>query len=255
MLRSTSSGICLRDSEGRGVGTALINKCHANEEAYGALCYPKCRDGYQAIGCCLCRQKVCPPEYRDDETAKCIKPASYGRGAGYPWKFGDSLNDKGMFRRCEASHGAGNCEKSGLIVYPKCRSRFQAVGCCICSPSCPAEMTSYETSCGKSTYGRGAGVSRLGCADDQEQDAGLCYRKCQTGFNGVGPVCWQRCPSNLNYDCGVMCAASSGACAKIIASIIATAAKAGIYLVVKNFYGAARGILDIIRKLTSIKFC
>src|SRR6476620_11590303 len=30
------------------------------------------------------------------------------------------------------------------------------------------------------------------CADGQEYDAGLCYPKCKDGYNGVGPVCWQK---------------------------------------------------------------
>ena len=35
--------------------------------------------------------------------------------------FGDSLNDKGMRKRCENKHGSGNCEKNGAIFYPKCK--------------------------------------------------------------------------------------------------------------------------------------
>ena len=45
-----------------------------------------------------------------------------------------------MFKGCEADYGAGNCEESGLVVYPKCKPGFHAVGCCICSPDCPAGM-------------------------------------------------------------------------------------------------------------------
>ena len=47
-----------------------------------------------------------------------------------------------MIQRCEADHGSGNCEKSGLIYYPKCTAGYSASGCCICRPSfssCTAE--------------------------------------------------------------------------------------------------------------------
>ena len=28
------------------------------------------------------------------------------------------------------------------------------------------------------------------CPSSKENNAGLCYNKCRTGFDGVGPVCW-----------------------------------------------------------------
>ena len=28
--------------------------CKGNEDKYGALCYPKCRQGYHNVGCCIC---------------------------------------------------------------------------------------------------------------------------------------------------------------------------------------------------------
>ncbi|CAF3617613.1 unnamed protein product [Rotaria sp. Silwood1] len=149
---ASRSDICLRNSRGRGVGTALITKCNANEEQSGALCYPKCSEGYKAIRCCLCRKNECPPEYTDDGIAACIKPKACGRGTGYGWKFSDGFNSCGMFKRCEADHDAGNCKQSGAVVYPKCKSGFQPIGCCICSPSCPDGMTDLGISCTKLVY-------------------------------------------------------------------------------------------------------
>src|SRR5262249_20507959 len=55
------------------------------------------------------------------------------------------------------------------------------------------------------SYGRGAGEP-LRCADNEETDAGLCYAKCQAGYKGVGPVCWQEaCPAGFRDD-GTFCA-------------------------------------------------
>lgn len=252
---SVSSDVCLKTSNGRGVGTVLINRCQTGEEAYGALCYPVCRDGYQAIECCLCRQRGCPPEFEDDGVATCIKPAAYGRGTGFPWKGADGFSDEGMFQRCEEVYGTGNCEKSGAIVYPKCRLGFRAVGCCVCSPQCPETMTDLGTSCGKSHYGRGVGVSRLGCADDKEQDAALCYNHCNAGYHGVGPVCWQNCPNDRSYSCGIMCTTDSQSCATATADIILSAADAGINLVTGDLAETAVDIAETILKVISIKFC
>lgn len=213
------SNICFKNSKGRGIGTVLTVICDVGDEQSGLLCYPKCRDGYEPVGCCLCRKRGCPSEFRDDGVATCIKPAPYGRGTGYPWQFGDGFNSDGMFRRCERDHGARNCEQSGAIVYPKCKSNFHATGCCICSPNCPSGMSDIGISCGKDTYGRGAGNSRLKCPSEKEEQVGLCYDKCAAGWYGVGPVCWQSCPSKF-YDCGLMCTIDELTCIETVAKIV-----------------------------------
>ncbi len=42
------------------------------------------------------------------------------------------------------------------------------------------------------------------CEAGKEYDAGLCYPVCQTGYRGVGPVCWQQCPAG-SIDDGALC--------------------------------------------------
>src|SRR5262245_42868365 len=97
---------CWRDSYGRGVGT-IPDACPSGKENDAGLCYPVCNSGYRGVGP-VCWQS-CPSGYSDFGVG-CSKPAPYGRGAGYPWKFGDSLNDSGMYSRCEAANGgAGKC--------------------------------------------------------------------------------------------------------------------------------------------------
>jgi hypothetical protein len=175
-----------KNSYGRGVGIVMV--CAADEDQDGALCYPKCKDGYRGVGP-VCWQ-ACPAGFRDDG-AFCAKPEPYGRGAGYPWQFGDALDDSGMVRRCEADQGRGNCEKSGAIVYPRCRSGFHAVGCCVCSPDCPSGMPDAGVSCTKGSYGRTAGVPLHACPEGHEKDGALCYPLCKPNYKGVGPVCWE----------------------------------------------------------------
>lgn len=57
--------------------------------------------------------------------------------------------------------------------------------------------------CWKENYGRGAGSVPNACPGQQE-DAGLCYNYCASGYYGVGPVCWQACPAGYRDD-GTAC--------------------------------------------------
>lgn len=197
---------CYRDSYGRGVGKPM--KCAAGQQYDAGLCYTPCREGYKGVGP-VCWQS-CAPGFRDDG-AFCAKPKPYGRGVGYPWKFGDkAFSLDGARARCAKAHSEG-CEKHGEIIYPKCREGFHPVGCCICSPNCQLGQTDIGVSCAKKSYGRGVGKPVSTCPSDQDKDAGLCYRKCKINFHGVGPVCWQNCPSGRT-SCGVGCATSKTAC-------------------------------------------
>ena len=130
------------------------------------LCYPWCREGYTGQGP-VCWQD-CQEGYTDDG-AFCRKPHditnrdSYHRDE-YPWKFGDGLNDAGMWSRCESDHGSGNCEKDDAVVYAKCRAGYEAA-VNYCWQSCPAGYTNDGATCrrdadiyAKETYGRGVGV-------------------------------------------------------------------------------------------------
>ena len=107
--------------------------------------YPKCRPGFTGVGF-VCWED-CPSGFRDDG-AFCAKPAAYGRGAGYGYVpiFEGRADAQ---RRCEADHGAGNCERSLEMFYPKCRPGFAPVGCCICSP-----MKTTARCCGSSLRSR-----------------------------------------------------------------------------------------------------
>ncbi len=196
---------CYRDSYGRGVGKPMI--CKEGQQQDAGLCYTPCQSGYKGVGP-VCWQS-CPSGFRDDG-AFCAKPKPYGRGVGYPWKFGDKLNDHGMRSRCEKAHPEG-CEKNGLIFYPKCREGFHNVGCCICSPNCQLGQTDIGVSCAKKSYGRGVGKPLSTCPSDKEQDAWLCYPRCRDGYHGVGPVCWQNCPSGRT-NCGVGCSTDTTSC-------------------------------------------
>ena len=55
----------------------------------------------------------------------------------------------------------------------------------------------------------------MGCPAGQVYDAGLCYKGCNSGYNGIGPVCWANGPSGW-VNCGMGAAATSKVCAETI---------------------------------------
>jgi len=60
-------------------------------------------------------------------------------------------------KKCEKTNPQG-CEKTGLIVYPKCKSGFTNWDCCVCANVCPPEFKDNGLYCLKpKAYGRGAG--------------------------------------------------------------------------------------------------
>ncbi len=184
---------CQKGSYGRGAGH-IPTACPAGQENDAGLCYPVCGPGYYGVGP-VCWQ-ACPPGFVDTGL-DCLKPAPYGRGTGW-W----------TQARCEAGTG-GACEEWGGLWYPVCAPGFHPVGCCVCSPDCPAGMTDVGVSCQKNTYGRGVGRVPAICPAGQEDDAGLCYPVCADGYSGVGPVCWQNCPPDMR-DTGVDCLKNTG---------------------------------------------
>jgi hypothetical protein len=119
-----------------------------------------------------------------------------------------------MRSRCERDHGSGNCEKDGAVYYPKCKANFHKVGCCICSPDCPSGMPDIGVSCTKQTSTRGVGT--VPSCGNLSYDAGLCYESCPRDFDGVGPICWGKCPADFPFQCGAGCAVNQEACAAAV---------------------------------------
>jgi hypothetical protein len=82
-------------------------------------------------------------------------------------------------------------------------------------------MTDIGISCQKKSKGRGVGKP-MKCKHGQAYDAGLCYKTCKENYHGVGPVCWQDCPSTQPVNCGAGCATNANQCAdKTIRQVLA----------------------------------
>jgi hypothetical protein len=236
--------LCWKQNYTRGVGT-IPTDCPAGKDKDAGLCYSKCPSGYSGVGP-VCWQ-TCPSGFRDDG-AFCAKPAPYGRGAGYPWQFGDPIfsnTDSGQFARCERDNGAGNCEKNGLVVYPKCKPGYFAVGCCVCSPVCPSGMTDIGVSCTKNTSTRGVGTIPA-CGSGLQLDAGLCYPPPIPGYDGVGPVAWAKCTGEYPFNCGAGCAKNQAACATAVTDM--TLNTAGVAINLLSWFAGGPGITAAAQK-------
>ena len=101
----------------RGVGVP-ITTCPPGtvKDPSGQLCYPACNAGFSMVGP-VCWQTSCPANFVPT-AIDCIKPAPYGRGAGFPWQIGDPLfNYDNALRRCRAANPGVDCEMDGLICY------------------------------------------------------------------------------------------------------------------------------------------
>lgn len=156
---SVSGFACYKNAYSPSTGKP-VHSCPDGYEKDGALCYEKCRDGFYGIGP-VCWSH-CPSGFKDTGL-HCLKPDSYGRGAGYTER-----------SKCNRKANGRGCNKNGALFYPRCRENFHQSGCCVCSPDCPSGMKDIGVSCEKSSYGRGVGKP-LGCSSDERNSGGLCY--------------------------------------------------------------------------------
>lgn len=208
--RAVASDTCWRDSYGRGVGSIPPN-CDLHQERQGVFCYPNCASGYTGV-LNVCWQN-CPEGSRDDG-AFC-RYAEYGRGAGYGYIPLVENRDHAR-RRCETEHG--RCERHLEMYYPQCAPGYEAFGCCICRPTavdCSGMAGRFDLSCAKKTYPRETIIANCDGAN-MEQDGGLCYPRCNAGYEGIGPVCWGSCPATHPVNCGASCATTEAACAEAV---------------------------------------
>ena len=67
---------------------------------------------------------------------------------------------------------------NGLLCYPKCKSGFHAVGANICAPD------GHDGGFIAKDLG-----SRLSCHTDENNIAGICWKKCNDGYHDDGAFC------------------------------------------------------------------
>lgn len=66
-----------------------------------------------------------------------------------------------------------------------------------------------DKNCWVDAYSRGLGTTPNVCPKNEPDQSGLlCYAHCKVGYEGLGPVCWQKCPDDFRDD-GAFCAKPS----------------------------------------------
>ena len=76
--------------------------------------------------------------------------------------------------------------------------------------TCPAGYSGYLRIGDCLRERRPRTTAEIQCTGDQEYDVGLCYDKCDSGYKGIGPVCWGQCPADTE-ECAALCL-YSGSC-------------------------------------------
>jgi len=173
---------------GRSLQSAYADFCWKDSYGRGVgTPVDTCPSGLEKVGA-LC-YRPCPSDYSRFGIDCHNNKSTYGRGGGYAvWHK----------KKCNKKHSQG-CEKCLAMYYPKCRSGYHPSGCNLCRPN--SEIIA------------GSAPKLLTCSSSKEYDAGLCYNKCRSGYNGVGPVCWAKVPHGW-VDCALGAASSSSECAK-----------------------------------------
>jgi hypothetical protein len=200
------------------------------------LCYPKCNSGYARSG--LFCKKSCPSGYTtyaltctDWDTAKTIARTSYHLPLGKAPTICPSTKP----------------EKTDGLCYTKCRSGYKGE-VTTCVKSCPDGYIDDTATCRKPgeivpqpSYAREPILAD--CAPNLENDAGLCYGDCDSGFDGIGPVCSGNCPPEAPVECGAGCAKSASACSNAVISQVTSTVSlaANIAAIVLTYGGSAVG--------------
>lgn len=188
---------CYKETYGRGVGVPL-STCPAGQEKNGLICYPDCKATYSGVGP-VCWQG-CPSGYVDTGALCHI--------------------DKAL-----TTGGSWVCTKKkwGVCWWKshECPSGYTNAGA-FCALNTPSVPSGYKGLSGldieKNSYGRGAGKP-MDCASGLQEDAALCYKQCNSGYYGVGPVCWESCPSG-ETDCGAGCSSGKSSCASTVSNMV-----------------------------------
>lgn len=181
---------CWLDPKGRGAG--VIPGCDSEtEDKKGALCYPKCRDGYKSKS--LECEGSCPSGSRSSGFT-CIQGIdSYipGNKSDKPWK-------EGFYQRASCKSGykyrGTTCNKECL---PDFKFRSGALGTAFCDKP-------------RGRYSRVGKEKPLhACPTDKpSKDVGLCYKECGKDYNGAGPMCHPKSGAGIKktlfdrYYCG-----------------------------------------------------
>lgn len=202
--------VCWKPTYARGAGT-IPGECAPGEHREAGLCYKICPAGFIGVaGQC---HQACPEGFKSAGLldATCTKPDRFTRKTFPPSAAGSA--------QCAGESQGRGCEQISGALYVKAPPAFECSGP-LCQYTCPAGMTETANgaACRKQpAIARGAGVIPK-CGSGADMQAGLCYKTCNSGFGGAGPMCWGQCPATHPVDCGGMCGWNTSQCGAAVAN-------------------------------------
>ncbi len=114
-------------------------------------------------------------------------------------------------------------------------------------------MSDIGVSCAKASYGRGIGMP-LTCAENEENELGFCYRKCEKGFVGVGRYCWKSCP--IGYiKCGALCIKDRKTCPSDIEKSVDQIAQMFVEYGMQNYVEGIKDMEEFAKEEMKISGC
>ena len=164
-----------------------LSTCPPDKSNENLLCYDKCKDGFSSDGAVTC-YKNAPSNWPGGQSITHLQHKTHYTGPGKP------LTD------CKPDQ-----DKSGLLCYPKCKDGFTSDNLNTCYKNAPSNWPGGQslTHLQHKTHYTGPGKPLTDCNSNQDKDGALCYPKCNSGYNGVGPVCWGSCGDKI--DVGALC--------------------------------------------------
>ena len=184
-------------------------KCKDDEDADGGFCYPKCKAGYHAFGCCVCTPD-CPQGWTDD----------------------------GAFCRQTDYCGPGK-DNQGAMCYDKCPAGYSGA-LDWCRSNCPPGYVDDGLLCRNplSTYGRGVGkIPNVGCPSSHPNQQGVgtaswcdngprwdfwnlrttsSVKTCQSGYELKDGLCYPKCRDGYTADGCCICRKGGDVIAKTL---------------------------------------
>lgn len=265
---SVNAGLdyCWKNTYGRGVGTIPPAKCAKNQEMQGKApfftCYNKCPSGYDSTALGGCMQK-CPTATYRDTFGNCVDNGAKKRYKNIEFTtfrnpdrctiFSKGGLEGCFWNSCKKRHGSKGCEKYGAAIVAKCKTGYKrALLHCIPDLSCNGYKGKGVDFFGKTFCETKRLAPRpprpADCGNGKENDAGLCYKKCGKDYDGVGPVCWNKCPKIRGkqwVECGAGCAENATSCGLNTADMVVSVLDSAISIA---SLGSASGGIKAISK-------
>jgi hypothetical protein len=210
---------CHRDAHSLGLGSMTCPAGYSKGEPFVGRCYKRCEGDSTRVGeNCHTTLNVkglesmtCPAGYSKGEpfAGRCYKTCEGGRT-----RIGENchrlMDVKGLeSMTCAAGYFKGEpfagrcyekCEGGRTRIGENCHRTMVVKG--VESMTCKEDEEKIVARCFKDG----------GCKSNEEWRDGLCYPKCNSGFNGIGPLCWQYCDSS-QFECAAACASNEEECA------------------------------------------